>query len=636
MPSFKVFLAKSFHWLRSWPMLWLAAAAPFALGVLAILTLGDISRGLGAAMAVFLVALAAVTGVHALTRRALLSELARLRRRLDVAEQKYARILKFNAADFIDKADLLELTLNHMNQGVAVIRPDGRVWLYNKRSLEYSGVAEDELPFPPTAKSVVQAQLRNQEFGPDGDLLPPDVRAFLMEGKGRPPKSYTRTRPNGTVLEIRSDPMPDGSLIQTYTDITELARAKEAAEAAARAKASFLATMSHEIRTPISGVIGAARLLSASGLDEEQRRYLETISACSESLLVVINDILDYSRFDSAGVTIEEAPCDPAAILRSAFLVTRPEAAAKGLRFEIEGLEDLPPAMLADAKRLRQALINYLGNAVKFTQAGAVTMRAQKIENVSGPMLRVTVADTGIGVPASAFDRLFQEFSQVDSSITRKYGGSGLGLAITRRIAHAMGGQVGMRSEPGCGSAFWIEIPLKEATLAAPPAAQAAPAHPRRSLRILVAEDVPTNQLIMGATLRSLGHSPFIVPDGLQALAQLESASYDLVVLDMHMPAMDGLEAARRIRAMGLDAARLPIIAITANGFASDREACLAAGMDGFISKPFEPHDIENEIARLTRARSFSADAEHSSSPVNTLERNPAAECLSDSEARAA
>lgn len=558
----------------------------------------------------------------------------RLAEKLRVAEEQFARVLNCNVSEFDGKSSLIELTLNHMNQGVAVIRPDGRFWLYNKRALEYAGI--DDPPFPATTRTVLEAQLRSQEFGLNGELLPPEVWAFLMEGKGRPPKSYRRTRPNGTVLEIRSDPMPDGSLIQTYTDVTELARAKEAAEAAARAKASFLATMSHEIRTPLSGVIGAARLLSRSELGPEQREYLDTILLCSESLLVAINDVLEYSRLDSVGVSIEEAPCDPAEVLRAAFRVAMPEAAAKGLRFEIEGLDNLPRGVLTDAKRLRQALINYLGNAVKFTETGGVVMAALVVEDGQARTLRVTVRDTGIGVPADAVDRLFREFSQVDGSITRRFGGSGLGLAITRRIAEAMGGRVGVRSELGRGSEFWIEIPLKEAVLEEDMAPRPAAAQTSRPLRILVAEDVPTNQLIIGATLRSLGHAPEIVSDGALALARLEGESFDLVVLDMQMPEVDGLEAARRIRAMGLDSRRLPVIAITANGFASDREACLAAGMDGFLSKPFDPADIAREINRVVGGAAFSGDAQHSNACVNKPETTSAAECAGGSNAQAA
>ena len=568
--------------------------------------------------------------------RAYMVRARKLEERLHAAEGKYAAILNCNASAFEGKSELLEMTLNHMNQGVAVIRPDGRFWLYNSRALEYTGVTEEELPFPPNARDVVKVQFRNQEFGPNGELLPPDVRAFLMEGKGRPPKSYRRTRPNGTVLEIRSDPMPDGSLIQTYTDITELARAKEAAEAAARAKASFLATMSHEIRTPLSGVIGAARLLSQSDIGAEQRKFLDTISLCSESLLVVINDILEYSRFDSAGVSIEEAPCDPAEIMRAAFLVAKPEAVAKGLKFEIEGAETLPRGILADSKRLRQALINLLGNAVKFTQTGGVTLRAEIADCDDGKRLRLTVSDTGIGIPVEARERLFREFSQVDGSITRRFGGSGLGLAITRRIAEAMGGSVGLRSELGKGSDFWIEIPLKVATFdkSAAPRQGVSPA--ARALRILVAEDVPTNQLIIGATLRSLGHYPEIVSDGVQALARIEKEQFDLVVLDMQMPEMDGLEAARRIRKMGLDSSKLPVMAITANGFDSDKEACRAAGMDGFVAKPFDPLDIAREINRLIGGVTNTADTQHSNMAVNKLETTSASECPGDSSAAAA
>ncbi len=560
----------------------------------------------------------------------------KLQTKLDAAEHKYATVLNFNESVFEGKSELIEMTLNHMNQGVAVIRPDGRFWLYNKRALEYTGVTEEDLPFPPTARAVVQTQFRNQEFGVNGELLPPDVRAFLLEGKGRPPKSYRRTRPNGTVLDIRSDPMPDGSLIQTYTDITELARAKELAEAAARAKASFLATMSHEIRTPLSGVIGAARLLSRTEIGGDQRDFLDTITLCSESLLVVINDILEYSRFESAGVSVEEAPCDPAQIIRAAFLVARPEAVAKGLKFEIEGVDSLPPGILTDGKRLRQALINYLGNSVKFTQTGSVIIRTDILDGEVGRMLRFTVSDTGIGIPPEAVDRLFREFSQVDGSITRRFGGSGLGLAITRRIAEALGGSVGLRSTMGQGSEFWIEIPLKEADINTCDLPERALEVATRALRILVAEDVPTNQLIIGATLRSLGHHPIMVSNGKQALEQIEKQSFDLVMLDMQMPEMDGLEATRRIRAMGYDSSRLPIMAITANGFDSDKEACRLAGMDGFVAKPFDPLDVAREINRLSASVTNSTDAPHSNAGVNKLETTSAAQSAGDSGAQAA
>ncbi len=518
-------------------------------------------------------------------------------KKLRIAEEQFAAVLNCNESQYDGKSDLIELTLNHMNQGVAVIRPDGRIWLYNKRALEYAGI--DDPPFPPTTKSVVEAQLRNGEFGPDGSLLPEDVRAFLMEGKGKPPKSYTRRRPNGTVLEIRSDPMPDGSLIQTYTDITEIARAREEAEAAARAKASFLAAMSHEIRTPINGVIGAARLIETTRLCADQRRYLETIMSCGDALLVVIDDILDYSRFTSIGVDVERAPCDPVQMLQSAFLVAKPEADRKGLSFEMEGLESLPAGLVTDARRLRQALINLLGNAVKFTETGGVRLVAAVRDTEAGPALRISVHDTGIGVPEEAIGRLFREFSQVDDTIRRRFGGTGLGLAISRAIVEALDGRLGVCSEPGVGSEFWIELPLEEApapTGAAKPAKASA-----QPLRILVAEDVATNQLVIEASLKALGHAPVIVGDGLKALARIQAEPFDLLMLDMQMPHMDGLEAARTLRALGF--CDVPVVALTANGFDSDREACLAAGMDGFIAKPFSLQQIASEIARLAPGR---------------------------------
>jgi signal transduction histidine kinase/CheY-like chemotaxis protein len=538
-----------------------------------------------------------------------LRQLALSMEKLKVAQERFAAVLNFNSSKFEDKSSLIELTLNHMSQGVAVIRPDGRFWLYNKRALHFTGLTEEDLPFPPTTRDVLAEQLRNEEFGPNGELLPEDVRDFLLNGKGRMPKSYTRRRPNGTVLEIRSDPMPDGSIIQTYTDITELSRAKDAAEAAARAKASFLATMSHEIRTPLNGVIGAARVMRGTPLNPEQARYVETITCCGEALLVVINDILDFSRFESVGVAPDEQPCSPALALRSAFLVTKAAAEKKGLCLSLEGLDELPGAIVTDAKRLRQALINFLGNAVKFTERGSITLRAQALGEGDARRLRVSVADTGIGIAAGSLDHVFKEFSQVDDTIMRRYGGTGLGLAISKKVVEALGGAIGVSSELGVGSVFWLEIPLVESLAPLKDAESLmADAPAPKSRRILVAEDVGANQLVIGAVLKSLGHSVEIVGDGAAALERAAAGGFDIALIDLQMPLMDGLEATRRIRALEGAAARLPIVALTASALAVDRQACTAAGMDGFVTKPFEPREIAALVARLTSGAEAARD----------------------------
>ena len=522
-----------------------------------------------------------------------------------------AKLRVAQGADLAQRGELVELTLNHMNQGVAVIRPDGRFWLYNQRALEYTGVDPDGLPFPATTRAVVEQQFRNGEFGPDGSLLPEDVRRFLLTGEGRPPKSYVRRRPNGVILEIRSDPMPDGSLIQTYTDITELARAKEAAEAAARAKSNFLAVMSHEIRTPLNGVLGAAQAMRNTPLDPVQEKYLQTIASCGEALQTLIDDILDLSRVESVGVHLQERPIDPREALRQAFLVTKAAGEAKGLRMAVEGLEGLPAQIMADGARLRQAVINLLGNAVKFTCAGGVTLSAQVREEAGGPWLRIVVRDTGVGVEPEALSRLFEPFEQGGADVQARFGGAGLGLSIVRAVVEAMGGRTQAQSAPGAGSAFGFEVPLKTppaqeaASPVAPPAAPLA-GPPRR---VLVAEDVGTNQMVIEALLVSLGHEAVIVGDGAQALERLAAEPFDLVMLDMRMPVMDGLEAARRLRATGGPAARLPVVALTANAFPQDRAACRAAGMDDFISKPFDGAEIAAVIARLCPAQADRAFA---------------------------
>lgn len=537
--------------------------------------------------------------------------LAEINKKLRVAEAQSAAVLKFNASRFEGKDALIELTLNHMNQGISVVSPDGYIWVYNKRAIEYAGITEDDFSFPATAKKVFAAQMRNGEFGKSGELIPEEVREFFLTGQGRPPKSYLRRRPDGTVLEVRSDPMPGGSVIQTYTDITELARAKEAAEAAARAKAAFLATMSHEIRTPLNGVIGAATLMRDSFLTPEQRSYVETITSCGEALLVVINDILDFSKFESVGVSLDETPCSPGEIFRSAMQVARTAADAKGLLLRLDVDGEVPKGVLADQKRLRQILINLLGNAVKFTESGSVCLSASMRGERGRDRLRICVKDTGVGIPAFARDRLFKEFSQVDGSIARRFGGTGLGLAISKRIVEAMGGSIGVESQEGVGSEFWLEIPCRAVPLpAAIDVSTRALDDIRRPARILVAEDIPTNQLVIAATLRRMGHSVTMVNNGAEALERVQAAHFDLVFLDMQMPVMDGLEAARRIKALGRDFAYLPLVAMTANAFETDRDACRQADMIDFLTKPIDPDQIAACIHRLTAPRGAAAPAQ--------------------------
>src|SRR5947209_5128718 len=359
---------------------------------------------------------------------------------------------------YAESAALLEAALNHMNQGLAMVAPDGNILVFNERAVEYSGVTKEPFTFPAHAKHVFQLQWQVGEFGGNGELLPEDVRAYFLTGEGQLPSSYVRRRPNGMVLQVRSEPMPGGGIVQSYTDITELVQAKEAAEAGARAKSIFLATISHEIRTPLNGVLGMASLLRQGEPTAEQRHNVDAITTCGDALLHIINDILDLSKLEAGMMEIEDAPFDLSLLINSTIEVSAAAATAKGIAIEVHTDPDLPRVISGDRNRLRQALLNLLSNAVKFTEEGKVVLRAMRA-TPSG-QLRIEVSDTGIGIPEEARDRLFKEFSQVDASISRRFGGTGLGLAITQRIVQAMHGRIGVDSEPGKGSSFWFEIPV--------------------------------------------------------------------------------------------------------------------------------------------------------------------------------
>ena len=521
-------------------------------------------------------------------RKQLTEAQARDKARADLSEARYA-----------EKSDLLESTLAHMNQGIAFVGPDSTVLIFNKRLLEYIGIDEAQLNSLGGVKEIFAAQWANGEFGPNGELLPEDVRQYFLTRKGSLPRSYIRRRPNGTVLEVRTEFLPSGGMVQSYADITELVAAKEAAEAGARAKSAFLATMSHEIRTPLNGVLGMAALLRRSGLSSEQMECVETIRSCGDALLSLIDDILSFSKLETGMVEIEQVPFGLARLVNSAVRVTMGAAQAKGLELTFELDPELPPFVRGDEKRLRQVLLNLLSNAVKFTPEGSVRLQVRTNEGGSEPRLRFEVSDTGIGIPDAARDRLFKEFSQADASINRRFGGTGLGLAISKRLIQAMDGTIDVVSTPGTGSTFWFEIPLHvaEGTVGAEQAGDVQGA--QAPLRILVVEDMPVNQKVAKGMLRSLGHVVDIAEDGEVAVAKMKTRAYDLIFMDMQMPRMNGIEATAAIRA--LESGRsVPIIAMTANVFETDRDTCIAAGMNDFIGKPINVPDLAAAIARVT------------------------------------
>lgn len=379
-----------------------------------------------------------------------------------------------------------------------------------------------------------------------------------------------------------------------------LAHALARAEASAQSKSEFLAMMSHEIRTPMNGILGMAQLLELTPLNSEQRDYLSTVRSSGDALLVLINDILDFSKIDAGKLELESKNFHLQRVLDSTLAPFRPQIEQKGLQLHTTLDPALPATVTGDSTRLRQIVSNLLSNAIKFTQQGAIHLRVRVLNSdAQGIELGFSVQDTGIGIPADRLDRLFQAFSQVDSSTTRRFGGTGLGLVISARLCEAMGGSIQVRSREGAGSIFSFTVRLGHGTRA-----QDAAPTPLEQLdanvahRVLVVDDDAINRTLATAMLRKLGLPADVAKNGQEAVDMVTAHTYSIVLMDMQMPGMDGVEATQAIRLRAL--ARQPyIIALTASAFDSDRQRCLQAGMNDFLSKPFRIQALREKLATL-------------------------------------
>jgi two-component system, sensor histidine kinase and response regulator len=490
--------------------------------------------------------------------------------------------------------DRLQGILDHASAMISVTDVEGRYLLVGRRWEQATGRSAAEVIGRTDAELVpgyaTPSRSADLEVIRTGEAVEYERDTITSEGA----RSYL------TVKFPLKDAYGEVYAVATMsTDVSERKRALAEAVDASRSKSEFLANMSHEIRTPLNGVIGMTEMLLDTELSSEQRAFVQTAAKSGEALLGVIDDILDFSKIEAGKLDLDLHDVDVREAVGGICAMLVPQAQGKDIELSAVVGDDVPALVRADGVRLRQVVTNLVSNAVKFTHHGAVAVRVEAVErDEEAATLRFEVADTGIGIAPAKLDKLFESFSQADTSTTRRYGGTGLGLAISRQLVQLMGGEILAESVPGHGSRFSFELRLELADTpeaVEPPLPAVTVAVPANAVRVLVAEDNPVNQVVIQAMLAKRGFAVDIAGDGVQALERLAEGEYAAVFMDCQMPNLDGYSATRRIREEGR---RLPIIAMTAHAMKGDRERCLEAGMDDYLTKPLRPEALEEVLAR--------------------------------------
>jgi len=503
--------------------------------------------------------------------------------------------------------DIMQRALASMADGFLLCDAQDRVVVWNERYLEMfpwlRPVIEVGVEFERIVAVAARALVPDDKDEAQRQAWHEMRLSMHRGGYG----AYEQEVNDGNVIDVVERRTPDGGVVSVFRDITaaerELARAKVAAEAASQAKSQFLAAMSHEIRTPLSGMLVMNSLLLKTQLTVEQRSYASTIRSSGKTLLTLINEILDLSRIEAGRLDLVVSEFEPRRLVEGVAQSVLTRAKKKGLTLSVQFSTELPKLLMGDESRLRQVLLNLIGNAVKFTEHGTITIDvAHRNLDADRVELSVAVRDTGPGIAPDVLPNLFQRFMQADSGITRRYGGSGLGLAISRDLVDLMGGRIGVETDMGKGSTFCVSLPLllAQSTGLVMADSQLDPGFDMdKGLHILVAEDDEVNQIVISALLTQLGHTCDLASDGLEAVARVKSGTYDLVLMDIQMPNLDGLAATRQIRALGGAVGCIPIVALTANAMVQEREAYLAVGMEGHVSKPIDVNELVRVITRV-------------------------------------